>query len=569
MTRFVPIRWITGAVTAAVFVLLSSCGRSGPPPLTITAASPPAMLMLLSQIVASNPISDENLKSGDKGWQEIVNVPFSADYDSIGYIKGYASATSINKGDAISLYVSVHATDPSFSMSIYRLGYYQGSGGRLMMSYPSAGYAAGVQQPACSINKGPPAGDGMVQCHWSPTVRLVVPATWTSGIYVAKLNLKNPPKNVPGYNYVVFVVRDDSRTGGIVYQQPVATYQAYNRYGGSSLYGCFVSSCTRGQAAYKESFDRPYDTDGLNVLFSWEQPFIFWLEQNGYDVTYTTDLDTHTNGAHLLKSRIFIAPGHSEYWSKQMYDAVENARDWGVHLAFLGGNTLYWQARFESSPISGVPNRVITVYRSVNADPIQDRSLKTVNWRNLGRPEQSLLGLQWANGKSYSSSIDTLPWVVSNASHWIYRGTGMHEGQLINGVIGQEWDTVYPASNAFVTDYVGRPGTLGPGLTAAMPPYLTFNILEHSTLQPSQVEYRPPVYDLPLTHDAVIYQSLSGSYVFSTGSVMWGTLLHTSSVMQRITVNVLNKMLATVPQRQDIAIFGAIGDALLLSDDAT
>ncbi len=526
-----------------------------------------AVLMLVSRIAAANPTSDENSHTGDKGWQEIVNVPFPADYDSVGYIKGYASATSVNKGEAISLYVGVNnPADPSFSVSIYRLGYYKGSGGRLMMSYPSTGFATGVQQPGCSVNPGPPVSDGMVQCHWAPTYTLVVPETWTSGIYVAKLKLRAPPKNVPGYNYVVFVVRDDSRTADIVYQQPIATYQAYNRYGGSSLYGCFVSSCTQGRPAYKESFDRPYDADGLSSLFSWEERFIFWLEQQGYDVTYTTDLDTHASGAQLLKSRIFLTAGHAEYWSKEMYDAVENARDWGVHLAFLGGNTLYWQARFESSPLTGVPNRVIVVYRNLQADPVQDPSLKTINWRNLGRPEQSLLGLQWGNGKDYLSSKDAVPWVVSNAGHWIYNGTGVVDGQAVDGIIGQEWDAVYAGSNASVPDYVGNPGTMPPGQTAAMPPYLAFDVVEHSALQPSQVAYLPPAYDLPLAADAVVYQSLSGAYVFSAGSVMWGTLSQSSTIMQTVANNVLQKMLATVPQRQDISVFRAISDVLLLSD---
>ena len=526
-----------------------------------------SVLFFAAPIAAANPISDENGHRGDTGWRETASIAFDANYDSVGYIKGYASATSVNKNGSITLYVSVNnSDDPSFSISIYRLGYYQGLGGRLMMTFPASGYAAGARQPACSIDRGPPAGDGMVQCRWGPAYVLVVPAAWTSGLYVAKLKLKNPPKNVPGYNYVMFVVRDDSRTADVVYQQPVATYQAYNRYGGSSLYGCYVSSCTHGDAAYKESFDRPYAVDGLSSLFSWEQPLIIWLERQGYDITYTTDVDTHADGARILQSKVFLTAGHGEYWSRQMYDAVENARDRGVHLVFLGGNSLYWQARFEQSPVTGEPNRVITVYRTIQLDPIQDPALKTVNWRNLGRPEQSLLGLQWANGKTYSSVEDAVDWVVADAKHWIYAGTGVVDHQTIKGIIGQEWDTVYADRNGLVPDYTGKPGTSAPGYTAAMPPYLTFDIIEHSTLQPSQVAYAPPAYHFPLTTDAVVYQSLSGAYVFSAGSVMWGTLGTKSTLMQTIAGNVLNKMLATVPQRHDIAVVSAIADSLLLSD---
>jgi hypothetical protein len=524
--------------------------------------------LLFGSIVAANPTSDENLHAGDVGWKEIVNIPFGSSFDAVGYIKAYASSGSVNKGETITLHVSVNnPTDPAYSVRIYRLGYYHGLGGRLMMKYPGDGYAIGSQQPACSMNKGPPVADGMVQCRWSASYEFAVPTTWVSGIYVAMLTLRHPPSNVPGYNYIVFVVRDDSRTADIVYQQSIATYQAYNVYGGSSLYGCYVvSSCTGGRPAYKESFDRPYAYDGLSSLFSWEQRFIFWLEQQGYDVAYTTDIDTHSNGARLLKSKVFLTVGHDEYWSKQMYDAVENARDRGVSLAFLGGNTLYWQARFESSPVTGEPNRVIAVYRSLQADPVEDPALKTVNWRNLGRPEQSLLGLQWGNGRPYTGSKATVPWVVSDASHWIYAGTGVVDGQAINDIIGQEWDTVYADRDGSVPDYVGQPGASSPGFTAAMPPYLTFDVIEHSTLQPSQVAYPPPAFQLPLTTDAVVYQSLSGAYVFSAGSVGWGTLAQSSAVMQTVANNALKKMLANAPQRLDIRVVNAINDVFLTSE---
>ncbi|GAC1671374.1 MAG: hypothetical protein NVS9B2_18120 [Steroidobacteraceae bacterium] len=521
--------------------------------------------LLAASIAIANPVSDENRHPGDSGWQG-PRRSFDANYDSLSYIKGYASATSVNKNQSIKLFVSVNNVDPSFSISIYRLGYYQGLGGRLMMTYPASGYAVGSQQPTCPIDRGPPAGDGMVQCRWSPAYVLHVPDGWTSGMYVAKLRLKNPPPNAPGYNYIVFVVRDDARRSDIVYQQPVATYQAYNRYGGSSLYGCYVSACTHGEAAHKASFDRPYARDGLGPLFSWEQPLIFWLERAGYDIAYTTDIDTHEDGARIERSKIFLTAGHGEYWSKQMYDAVENARDRGVHLAFLGGNTLYWQARFEASPMTGESNRVIAVYRSIQLDPIPNPALKTIQWRNLGRPEQSLLGLQWANGKSFSSAKDAVPWVVADADHWIYAGTGVREKQILEGIIGQEWDTVYADRNGLVPDYVGKPGTFPPGYTAAMPPYLTFDIVEHSTLLPAQVAYPPPAYHLPLTTDAVVYQSLSGAYVFSAGSVLWGTLGTRSGILQTVTSNVLDKMLATVPQRLDIRIVNAITDVLLLAD---
>src|SRR5438034_2695192 len=166
----------------------------------------------------------------------------------------------------------------------------------------------------------------------------------------------------------------------------VNTYQAYNSWGGRSLYS--------SPRAYKVSFDRPYQDDGTgDFLFLGENNFVRWMEKSGYDVTYSTTVDTHTNGGLLLNYRGLLAAGHNEYWSRPMYDAAVAARDAGVNLAFLGANPVYWQVRFEPSS-SGLPNRVMVCYKDATLDPITDTSLKTVNWRDplLNRPEQTLVG---------------------------------------------------------------------------------------------------------------------------------------------------------------------------------
>src|SRR2546429_6112274 len=117
---------------------------------------------------------------------------------------------------------------------------------------------------------------------------------------------------------------------------------------------------------------------------------------SGYDVTYSTDVDTHANGGRLLNYRGFLSVGHDEYWSKPMYDAAVAARDAGVNLAFFGANAIYWQVRFEPST-SGVPNRVLVCYRNASLDPNPDPSLKTVNPPDppVNRPQQTLIGGQY------------------------------------------------------------------------------------------------------------------------------------------------------------------------------
>src|SRR5437762_13567673 len=171
----------------------------------------------------SSPIVIENQQPGTSQWRILAG---SAATDAVGQIKGYASATSVNKGDSITFYVSVNPVQ-TYTIDVYRLGWYQGLGARLMQHI---GPLNGIRQTACPRN----ATTGMVQCNWTPVYNLAVQTSWTSGIYVAVLK-----KAQLYHNYIVFAVRDDSQVAALLYQQPVTTYQAYNNYPsgtGKSLY---------------------------------------------------------------------------------------------------------------------------------------------------------------------------------------------------------------------------------------------------------------------------------------------------------------------------------------------
>src|SRR5262245_14127006 len=335
----------------------------------------------------SNPIIIENQQPGTVDW-DVPSDRVGVGADSVRQIKGYASATSVNKGENITFYVSVKDAQ-TYTIDVYRIGWYQGLGGRLIQHI---GPLVGVQQPSCPTN----ATTGMIECNWAAVYTLATQTSWTSGIYLAVLT------NAQMYqNYIMFVVRDDSRVGALLYQQPVTTYQAYSNYpndnlSGKSLYDFNSYGATtvgQSRAAVKVSFDRPYQDSGIPDAFrDSEIHFVRWMEKSGYDVTYSTSVDTHTNGGRLFSSRGFLSVGHDEYWSKPMYDAAVAARDAGVNLGFFGADAVYWQVRFEPSS-KGVPNRVVVCYRYDAIDPVSDSSLKTVLWRDppVNRPEQSLI----------------------------------------------------------------------------------------------------------------------------------------------------------------------------------
>src|SRR5438552_428787 len=249
-------------------------------------------------VVNASPIVLENQQPGSMGWSM---WPSGKPADDAGkQIKGYASATSVNLGESITFYVTVNPAQ-QYTMDVYRMGWYQGQGGRLMQNI---GPLQGVAQPACPVD----ANTGLIECDWTASYTLSVPTTWTSGAFVVMLT------NAQGYqNYITFVVRDDARRADIMFQQAVATYQASNNYPddgatGKSLYdfNSYGASTVAGTPrAVKVSWNRPYAGRGIGQLLDYEVYSIRWLERSGYDVKYSTDVDTHENSARLLNSKAF------------------------------------------------------------------------------------------------------------------------------------------------------------------------------------------------------------------------------------------------------------------------
>jgi hypothetical protein len=473
----------------------------------------PLLIFLIVPLIpvwGQNPIVVENQNAGSTNW----NLSNSGS-DAVGQIKGYASAASINKGESITFFVSVNPAQ-AFAIDVYRLGWYGGAGGRLMQHLDAL---QGMQQETCPTDP----TLGTIVCTWNPSFTLTVPGTWTSGVFVAVLN------SAAGFqNYIVFVVRDDSRTADLLYQLGVNTLEAYNNWPndnktGKSLYdyNSFGAKTITGTArAAKVSFDRPYRDDGSGGLFYWQLwdlHLIHWLEKNGYDVAYSTDLDTHLNGSRLLGFKGFISAGHDEYWSKAMYDNVQAARDNGVNLAFFGANAIYWQARYEPSAV-GVPNRILVCYKDASLDPVQG-STTTVQWRDplLNRPEQALMGVQFSD----ENGSQNFPYVVTNSSSWVYGNTGFTDGSSVPGIVGYEWDR-------FDSNYPAPPAVAG-----------SWTLLGNS----------PTVTDAGRadSSNSSIYQAQSGAWVFATGTMSWSSGLSASGAdprIQQATTNVLNRFIA-------------------------
>ncbi len=464
-------------------------------------------------VATLNPIVLENQKVGTRNW-EITHQARNNE------IAAYAAAASVNRGESLQFKVSL-ARIGQYTIDFYRLGYYGGTGGRFIVT---SGLLHGSTQSSPTINP----NTRLVECNWSTSYTLQVGDDWTSGIYIGKLTDLRTGKE----SQVWFAVRNDDRPSDIGFQAGFTTYQAYNNYGGYSLYNynscgsqgagafplglqlvrrllCQKSSGGNGQRAYAVSFDRPFKSinlEAFNNILTWEYNMVRWLESQGYDVSYYTNLDVHANPIQIYSQNIFLSVGHDEYWSMEMFTSVEQARDNGINLVFLSANTAHWRIRFEPSS-TGAANRVMVCYKQDwELDPLAkvDPSQATTLFRSheLNRPENSLLGVMYVG--DYGSLGGNMVYkgadfVVTNASDPYYAHTGIQDGETLSGLVGYEWDAV--VNNGFTPS----------GLV----------VLSQSPVQQvGELPPLPPDTNVNITN-AVRYTASSSAKVFSCGSIQW------------------------------------------------
>ena len=253
-------------------------------------------------LLATNPIVAENQLTGNPASQ--WDISGAGDPG----IQGFATDISVKQGQTVSFKINDTKRDP-YRIDIYRMGYYQGNGARLVTTVnPSSTQLQNAEtQPAPLTD---PTTGLLDAGNWKESGSWAVPATATSGIYFAKVI----DTRTGGASHIFFVVRDDTDHSQILYQTSDTTWEAYNDYGGNSLYaGTAPSSDGR---AYKVSYNRPFNTrqdSAHDFVFNAEYPMVRWLEANGYDVSYFTDVDSDRNGALIKNHQVFMSNGHDEY----------------------------------------------------------------------------------------------------------------------------------------------------------------------------------------------------------------------------------------------------------------
>jgi len=375
-------------------------------------------------------VKRENAKNGNAQWAQGIPVEFSGEYGvkkrylgvtkwlahSIGTmaLTGWFDSPSATCGDQVGLHIS--GNNLPVSISIYRMGYYNGAGARLIATDTTRA----IPQYRLKISSAP---ESTVSTTWPVAWDFKITQATPPGQYLVRLD-----DSTGHSSFVPLTVFNPNIKSSITFLSSVLTWQAYNHWGGYSLYkGANYTRTTRSNVV---SFNRPYDGDGAGEFRYLEYPILKLAEKLGIDMNYITDLELDKNIASLQNTDSILLGGHGEYWTNGMRDALQGAVDRGINLVSLGGNAGYNRSRLQGN------DRQVAMWRSHVTDPFKkDSMLATTAWRDppIRKPESLLLGAQYvglgANG-DYN---------ISHPSRWPF--SVMKHPTVLRSVVGREVDS--------------------------------------------------------------------------------------------------------------------------------
>jgi len=397
---------------------------------SLTVTGPPDLAHPALPVCAALPLAPgwlgrENALPGDPSWRP-------ADALGVHRIPLYLDQPSTVCGSPVAVHLGGDGAQ-RVVVRAYRIGWYHGAGARLVWSSPP------VDVPH---DPGPARqGNSMPSPGWLTTTILPVDERWTPGQYLVET------WDGAGLGGVAsLVVRDDADRGGVVVMHSNLTWAAYSQFGASSLYkGDDGRADTR---ALDTALRRPVTGAGASRLLVDDVPVTQFLEEHGIPARHVVDTDVDAWPSIATSATELVLPGHSEYWTRRMYDAVLAARNGGVNIADLGANELYWHARLDRDSF-GVPT-TLTVDRTLAQDPLaaSHPDQATVRWHMgpLNRDGSALIGQRYSAIRARGSMQ------VWSAPPWLLVGTGLRPGAILDGVVANETDGVRPGSPATPPD---------------------------------------------------------------------------------------------------------------------
>ena len=441
------------------------------------------------------------------------------------YVEGYSGQVSYRGGQEVTLHVST--TAPTFSLEIARLGAERKV---VLTTNGLKGSAHPVPENASSHG-----------CDWPASFKFTLPEDWKSGYYHVTLRVsdnggsyvqRNRRTAEGGCFFIVRPAQRDQRAK-ILLQLASNTYNAYNAWGGFSLYSFNARAKVQG---HRVSFLRPPSS----LYANWEQPFVAWAESNGYALDFCANSDLEFDPELLAGYRLVLSVGHDEYWSAKMRDHLEAYIGKGGNVAFFSGNTCCWQVRSEDD------GRALVSWKQwYNLDPVfpsGEHRLLTTLWSHhlVGRPENQLTGVGFLFGgyhRSHGQFMDGKgSYTVHRPDHWLFAGTGLQRGDDFGGkdtIVGYECDGCEYTLEDGLPVPTGRDGT---------PTNFTILASCAARWHPDDAFWYER-FDQKRVGASILGIYTRGGTVFTCGSTDWAHGLRGKDpAVERITRNVLNRL---------------------------
>jgi N,N-dimethylformamidase beta subunit-like, C-terminal len=513
---------VTLAIIASVG--LASCSQAGTraePPSKSTStstSSPPRAVspttLLGADGVESSAVIAENRRPGTSAWRIAEQGP--------GFIEGFADHNYAQRGESVGLFVSTN--QPSFVVTAFRMGWYGGAGARQVWR---SSRIVGSDQPACTLDH----STNMVSCDdWSKSANMIVTSAFVPGDYLLKLTASNNSQS-----YILLTIWQPASHATYLVLNRSLVEQGWNTFGGYDYYQgqgtCILDSneyppCNRARVV---SFDRPYAGNGSSDFLTNEYPMVQFMEQEGLDVTYCTDICLSEHPGLLQQHRVLVDLDHDETWTNSEREAVLDAAAKGVNMAFFGAATLVRHARLQASPLG--PDREEVDYRDSSEDPLdRNGSPWDVTGNTWSSPPTSWSAESFL-GQLYSGYLEpnepSAPMKVFDATSWFFKGTGLTAGEQIPSVINSDIEHLDPSE--------------------PMPQNL--QVFAHSPVPLSEAYTNQGKWNGYTYSDVTYYtESPSGAGIFDSGDNVWVATLQPcspptahcpASVMRKLTANVL------------------------------
>lgn len=348
------------------------------------------------------------------------------------FVEGYPEAISYAPGDELKLHTSTSASQ--FSLRIFRVG---AEKKEVLKQSGIIGHEHPIPENAASHG-----------CNWPVSWSFKIPADWATGYYHIEFEATDNggkfthrgKRTVTADTFFVLRSAHPGKESSILLQLATNTYNAYNNWGGSSLYAYNGRANLQG---HRVSFHRPSSSQ----YSRWELPFVAWAETNGYRIDYAANLDLENRPELLKQYKLILSVGHDEYWSSPMRDHLEAFISDGGNVAFFSGNTCCWQVRSEEQ------GTALTSWKQRwNADPIfpsGEHKLLSTLWSHhlVQRPENQLTGVGFLHGgyhRSHEQFMDgSGGYTIHRPEHWLFEKSNLKKGDLLgtkDTIVGYECD---------------------------------------------------------------------------------------------------------------------------------